>query len=67
MLYFFQERTPKGFSICRIVDNASVLRIPLTKAIQSGHKNILILSDGYENQSTGAVDAILNLPVVREI
>lgn len=48
-------------------NGATDLRIPLVKAIQSGHKNILILSDGYENQSTGAVDAILNLPIVRDL
>lgn len=63
----FYALTPIDWQKPFKASGATDLRIALVRAIQSGYSNILILSDGYENQSTGSVNAILNLPVVKQL
>lgn len=63
----FYALNPIDWKVPFKAEGATDLRIALVKAIQSGYNNILILSDGYENQSTGSVHAILNLPVVKQL
>ena len=63
----FYALNPINWKVPFKAEGATDLRIALVKAIESGYSNILILSDGYENQSTGSIDAILNLPVVKKL
>ena len=47
------------------VKGATDLRLPLAKAITSMPDAVIIISDGYENQSSGTVGAILNTKAVK--
>ncbi len=47
------------------VAGATDLRLPLAKAITSMPDAVIIISDGYENQSSGTVGAILNTKAVK--
>lgn len=47
------------------VGGATDLRLPLAKAISSLPDAVIIISDGYENQSSGTVEAILNTKAVK--
>lgn len=47
------------------VGGATDLRLPLAKAITSRPDTVIVISDGYENQSSGTVAAILNTNAVK--
>lgn len=47
------------------VSGATDLRLPLAKAITSQPNIVIIISDGYENQSSGTVSAILETKAVK--
>ena len=47
------------------VGGATDLRLPLAQAITSRPDAVIIISDGYENQSSGTVTAILNTKAVK--
>ncbi len=63
-LWFTQKTNPE---LCPFkTGGATDLRIPLTEAIISQPDAILILSDGYENQSAGSIAQILNTTAVKQ-
>ena len=47
------------------VKGATDIRLPLAKAISSRRDAVIIISDGYENQSSGTVAEILNTDAVK--
>jgi len=75
MRLMLANQTPVQVWLCRKVDylqeplmasGATDLRTPVAKAIQAGCKQILILSDGYENCAAGSLDQITNLKAVKQ-
>lgn len=48
-----------------MASGATDLRTPLARAILAGKKHIVIVSDGYENQSENSINQIANLKVVK--